>query len=92
MHAQVPQATPPPGGSWPVFISVEGTTPPFKLVVRDPDGSPVGSARLNRPTSVRLMMRTDLDALTAEVTDGSGQMITQVLSRKDPKILLDLGD
>jgi lysophospholipase L1-like esterase len=91
-HADVPMARPPPGGGWPVLISVQGGRATYKLVVRDPDGRPVGSARMMQPATIRLMMRVDLDELTVEVTDSSGQLVTSPLSRDSPSITIKLED
>ena len=45
-----------------------------------------------QPATIRLMMRVDLDELTVEVTDSSGQLVTSPLSRDSPSITIKLED
>lgn len=88
----VPAAEPPPGGAWPVRVKVSGGTPPYKVVIRDAQGRPVGSARMFAPAQVQLMMRVDLESVTAEVTDADGKVKTHPLTEASWDAVVDLGD
>jgi hypothetical protein len=71
---------------------VVGGEPPYKVVIRDGSDRPVGSARLLSPVQVRLVMRGDLSAGVAEVTDGAGRSARAPVSQDQPQISLSLED
>ena len=83
--------TPPPTGGWALQASVVGGEPPYKLVVRNPEGAPESSARLFRPTTLKLMVRGGLDEVQIEVTDGTGKVVTTSVSQDEARATLILG-
>jgi hypothetical protein len=71
---------------------LKGKSPPFKVVVRDSSGRPEGSARVLKPTQIALFVRSDLEEVTVEATDATGQMLKTTASKSKPQADLDLGD
>jgi hypothetical protein len=86
--------TPPSEASigWAVEITVEGGQAPYRLVVRDDAGRAVASGRMLQPASIRLRVPGSIEQAHAEITDGSGQMITAPLTLDSPQATLKLED